>query len=126
MRTPFELEALRILRRRGQCPTMTVFVTDCWAWADKLEDLGCLAIRVRNPQDAEHDWSPLSGLSVILLQRRGNYAALGQAILAAGPADLETYQLPKGSRTVCGTWLTPYERSQRDILLAKHLLSEST
>lgn len=123
MRAPSELALLRELRRRGQCPTMTVFVTENWKWADKLEDLGCLAIRVRNCDDWEHDWSPLCGLSVILLQRFGDYAALGQAILAANPADFETYQLPKGSRVICGTWLTIRDRCRRDELIAKHLLA---
>lgn len=121
--TPRELELLAALRRRSQCPTMTVFVTENWRWADKLEDLGCLAIRVRNCDDWDHDWSPLAGLSVILLQRFGDYAALGQAILAANPADFETYQLPKGSQVVCGTWLTIRDRCRRDELIAKHLLA---
>jgi hypothetical protein len=123
MRTPSELAILRALRSRGQCPTMTVFVTECWKWADKLEDLGCLAIRVRNCDDWDHDWSPICGLSVILLQRFGDYAALGQAILAANPADFETYRLPVGSQAVCGTWLSFHDRTRRDYLIAKHLLA---
>lgn len=119
--TPRELSLLAALRRRGQCPTMTVFVTECWRWAEALEDLGCLAIRVRNCDDWEHDWAPLAGLSVILLQRAGDYAALGQAILAAKPADLETFTLRRGSRVVCGGWLSFDGRYDRDSLLQQHL-----
>jgi hypothetical protein len=123
MRTPSELALLAVLRRRGECPTMTVFVTENWKWADKLEDLGCLAIRVRNADDWEHDWSPLCGLPVILLQRYGDYAALGQAILAANPADFETWRMPKGGQLVCGTPLPVRDRCRRDELIAKHLLA---
>jgi hypothetical protein len=102
---------------------MTVFVTECWAWADKLEDLGCLAIRVRNCDDWQHDWSPLAGLSVILLQRAGDYASIGQQILAANPADFETFTLRHGARHVCGKRLPYREMCRRDELLAQHLVS---
>jgi hypothetical protein len=120
---PFELDILRALRRRGQCPTMTVFVTECWRWADQLQDLGCLVIRVRNCDDWQHDWSPLTGLSVILLQRAGDYAALGQQILAANPADLETFTLRNGATHVCGTKLPWRQQFRRDELLAQHLVA---
>lgn len=122
MRTPSELALLAVLRKRGQCPTMTVFVTDNWKWADKLEELGCLAIRVRDGADAEHDWSPLAGLSVMLLQQKArDYAALGQAILAANPSDFETFEVPRVSRVVCGGWLNWEGQAERNYLLIKHL-----
>lgn len=125
MQTPFELQALATLRRRGQCPSRVVFVTDNWAWASKLEDLGCLAIRVRSPSDADHDWSPFNGLTVVLLERSGNYAALGQAILAAGPLTLETFTLNRGTVHVCGEQLQIHARMRRDYLLVKHLIAEA-
>jgi hypothetical protein len=102
---------------------MTVFVTDFWPWAVKLEDLGCLAIRVTGPGDCEHDWSALCGLSVILLQRHGDYAALGQAILAANPADFETFTLRHGATLVCGGYLPIDKRCRRDELIVKHLVA---
>lgn len=119
---PRELSLLAELRRRGQCPTMTVFVTDNWQWADKLEDLGCLAIRVR-VADFNHDWSPLCGLEVILLVRFGDIAPLGQAILAANPAKFETFTLREGAQLVCGSRLPHRARWRRDELLVKHLVS---
>lgn len=68
--TPRELVALTNLRRRGQAPDLAVFVTDDWSWAARLgDDLGILAIRVRNADDHAHDWSALAGLWVVLSVR---------------------------------------------------------
>ncbi len=64
--TPLELQFLKDLRRRGQVPDMAVFVTDDWAFADSMDDIGTLMIRVQNSGDQEHDWSPLAWLFVIL------------------------------------------------------------
>lgn len=93
MRTPFELLALAKLRSRLQAPAMTVFVTDEWSFAAKLEDLGCLAIRVRLQDDHACDWSSIAGLHVILAQWRTPLAKdsrLADALLAAKPSLFET------------------------------------
>lgn len=93
MPTPFELQALAHLRTRLHAPTFTVFVTDDWRFAAKLEELGCLAIRVHPTQDHDCDWTPVCGLHVILAQWRTPLAKetrLGSALLAARPALFET------------------------------------
>jgi len=93
MPAPSELQALAILRSRQLAPAMTVFVTDDWRFAGKLDDLGCLAIRVRPTEDHAWDWSPVAGLHVILAQWRTSLAQdarLAQALLTANPAVLET------------------------------------
>jgi hypothetical protein len=93
MPAPFELQALAKLRSRLQSPTMAVFVTDDWGFAAKLEDLGCLAIRVKPAEDHACDWSPLAGLQVILAQWRTPLeieSRLGSALLAANPSLFET------------------------------------
>jgi len=93
MPVPFELQALAKLRSRLQSPTMAVFVTDDWPFASKLEDLGCLAIRVRPTEDHACDWAPVAGLHVILAQWRTPLASesrLASALLAAKPSMLET------------------------------------
>lgn len=91
MKTPYDLERLHALRRRGQCPQMPVFVTDSWKWAQRIPDCGALCIRVQSPSDHRHDWSALVGLHCILVEWRGNYAELGQALLSASPSILETF-----------------------------------
>ena len=92
--TPFELRALANLRRRGQAPDLAVFVMDDWQLATQLTDeVGVLAIRVRNARDFEHDWSPLAGLWTYLWLRRAASADLADfsaAILRANPARLTT------------------------------------
>lgn len=93
MQTPFELQALAKLRSRLRSPTMAVFVTDEWSFAAKLEDLGCLTIRVRPSEDHACDWSPVAGLHVILAQWRTSLeteSRLASALLAANPSMLET------------------------------------
>lgn len=75
-------------------PAMAIFVTDDWRWAPRIEDLGCLVIRVIAGRDWECDWSPVTSLWVILAQwrtplRRDN--RLAQALLAARPRLLETF-----------------------------------
>lgn len=93
MQTPFELQALAKLRSRLQSPAMSVFVTDDWSFAAKLEDLGCLAIRVKPAEHHECDWSSVAGLHVILAQWRTSLAdesRLASALLAAKPSTLET------------------------------------
>lgn len=92
--TPFELRALANLRRRGQAPELAVFVTDDWTKAAQLtEDVGVLAIRVRNARDFEHDWTPLAGLWTYLWLRRATSAELADfsaAMLRANPVRLTT------------------------------------
>lgn len=92
MPTPFELQALAHLRARLNSPDFPVFVTDDWLFAAKLDDLGCLAIRVKLAEDHACDWSPLAGLRVVLAQWRTPLATesrLASALLAANPALLE-------------------------------------
>jgi hypothetical protein len=90
--TPFELRALANMRRRGQAPTLAVFVMDDWAWASRLtDDIGALTIRVRNARDFEHDWAPLAGLWVYLILRNPaptDVADFSAAILRANPVKL--------------------------------------
>ena len=127
MPAPYDLAVLHALRKRGQCPHLPVFVTDSWDWQRRLQDFGCLAIRVQNPSDSEHDWRAVGGLHCMLLERMGNYAALGQALLAAAPAVLETFD-PKRcgtillpSRTVLGAIPSHADRCRRDHLLGRLL-----
>lgn len=96
MATPNDLQTLHGLRRRGQCPQLPVFVTDCWDWQQTLLDLGALCIRVRNHQDVNHDWSALRGLHCLLLcndhsSRCQRYEAICWKLLEAGPAQLEAF-----------------------------------
>jgi hypothetical protein len=90
--TPYELRALATMRRRGQAPTLAVFVMDDWAWASRLtDDIGALTIRVRNARDYEHDWSPVAGLWVYLILRNpapADVADFSAAILRANPVKL--------------------------------------
>lgn len=90
--TPFELRALAAMRRRGQAPTLAVFVMDDWAWATRLtDDIGALTIRVRNARDHQHDWSALAGLWVYLMLRNpapADVADFSAEILRANPAKL--------------------------------------
>lgn len=92
--TPYELTALANLRRRGQSPQLAIFVMDDWAKAAQLTDeIGVLAIRVRNARDFEHDWAPMAGLWVYLWLRRAtgpDLADFSAAILRANPARLTT------------------------------------
>lgn len=93
MPTPSELQALAVLRARQLSPSMAVFVTDDWRFAEKLADLGCLAVRVRPSEDHACDWSPVAGLHVVLAQWRtpmAQEARLAQALLVAKPAVMET------------------------------------
>jgi hypothetical protein len=92
MQTPFELQALAQLRSRLHAPSMAVFVTDDWSFAAKLDDLGCLAIRVAPSEHHACDWSPIAGLHVILAQWRvplAHESRLASALLAANPSMLE-------------------------------------
>lgn len=92
--TPYELTALANMRRRGQSPALAVFITDNWPKAAQLtEDVGVLAIRVRNARDFEHDWSPLAGLWAYLWLRRATgpeLADFSARILRVNPARLTT------------------------------------
>jgi hypothetical protein len=92
--TPFELRALATMRRRGQAPELAVFVMDDWVKAAQLTDeVGVLAIRVRNARDFEHDWTSAAGLWVYLWLRRTTAAELADfsaAILRANPVRLTT------------------------------------
>lgn len=78
--TPLELQFLRDLRRRGQSPGMAVFVTDDWGFANSMEDIGTLMIRVRSITDLDHDWSALAGLWVILWFSRATQQQLTGAV----------------------------------------------
>lgn len=123
---PHDLAELHRLRRRGQCPKLPVFVTTRWDWQQKLLDLGSLCIRVRNPADCEHDWSALRGLHCILVQDRGDFAALGQALLGARPYQLETFHVgvrncQRLSVLVCGQAEPIDKLQQRDALLERLL-----
>jgi hypothetical protein len=90
--TPYELRALANFRRRGQAPTLAVFVMDDWAWAARLtDDIGVLTIRVRNARDHDHDWSAVAGLWVYLILRNpapADVADFSAAILRANPVKL--------------------------------------
>lgn len=92
--TPYELRVLAGLRRRGQAPELAVFVMDDWAKATQLtDDVGVLAIRVRNARDFEHDWAPVAGLWVYLWLRRATgpeLADFSATILRANPAKFTT------------------------------------
>lgn len=137
MPAPYDLLTLHRLRSRGQAPKLPVFVTDSWDWQQRLLDLGALCIRVRTPQDCEHDWSALRGLHCILLHRyltwavqykTGGYGQLGQALLAAGPAQLETFHAEEifhtglFSRLVVGTQEPLKKLERRDELLWRLLV----
>lgn len=130
MPAPFELQALAHLRSRLHAPTFTVFVTDDWGFATKLEDLGCLAIRVHASQDHDCDWSPIAGLHVILAQWRTALAKemrLASALLAARPALFETLRRSCWGDVVYdadGAWKENLQgRRQRGELLLKLSLS---
>lgn len=90
--TPYELRALQALRRRGQAPTLAVFVMDDWAWAARLtDDIGALTIRVRNAKDHDHDWSAVAGLWVYLILRNpapADLADFSAKLLRANPVKL--------------------------------------
>jgi hypothetical protein len=92
--TPFELRALANMRRRGQAPTLAVFVMDDWTKAMQLtDDVGVLVIRVRNARDFEHDWTPLAGLWAYLWLRRTTAADLADfsaVLMRANPVRLTT------------------------------------
>lgn len=127
MPTPFDLRQLHDLRRRGQCPKLTVFVSDCWDWQQKLAELGALCIRVQGPQDCEHDWSAVRGLDCVLLYRRGDFTGLGLALLAASPSRFETFHVDQPqpgalySRLVLGQPMAYPDAFRRDTLLNRLL-----
>lgn len=131
---PYELTTLHNLRRRGQCPKLPVFVTDVWDWRERLQDIGCLAIRVRNPADHEHDWSALRGMHCILLcnghsMRCQHYEPLAWKLLEAKPSQLEAFygDVQYGRSEPCYTSLIVGEQEpidkiiQRDALLCRLL-----
>jgi hypothetical protein len=93
--TPYELRALGELRRRGQAPQLAVFIVDDWQWGDVLtEQIGVLAIKVRNARDFEHNWGPLAGLWAYLVLRNpqpGELADFATAILQANPVKLTVW-----------------------------------
>lgn len=62
MQTPYNLQRLRELRRRGQSPELPVLVTDQHEW---MAQFGALGIRVRQSDSAEN-WDAIAGLEVIL------------------------------------------------------------
>lgn len=103
--TPFELRALANMRRRGQAPTLAVFVMDDWAWASRLTDeIGVLTVRVRNARDHDHDWMPLAGLWVYLILRNSapaDVADFSAAILRANPVKLT---VSTGSAPAVDVW----------------------
>jgi hypothetical protein len=103
--TPYELRALANMRRRGQAPTLAVFVMDDWAWATRLtDDIGALTIRVRNARDYEHDWAPLAGLWVYLILRNPqatDVADFSAAILRANPVKLT---VSTGTKPAVDVW----------------------
>lgn len=126
MPTPSELQALAHLRSRLHSPDFPVFVTDDWQFAAKLEDLGCLAIRVRPAEDHACDWSPIAGLRVVLAQWRTPLAKesrLASALLAAKPALFETLRRSCWADVVHdadGEWSANlHARSRRAELLLK-------
>lgn len=126
MEMPYDLAELHRLRRKGQCPKLPIFVTTRWDWQQKLIELGALCIRVRNISDSEQDWSALRGLHCILLCDRGDYAALGQALLAASPYQLETFHYGlrnthRLSVLVCGQQEPIEKIQQRDAMLERLL-----
>lgn len=103
--TPFELRALANMRRRGQAPTLAVFVMDDWAWATRLTDeLGALTIRVRNARDHDHDWSAVAGLWVYLILRNpapADLADFSAKILRSNPVKLT---VSTGSAPAVDVW----------------------
>jgi hypothetical protein len=103
--TPYELLALANLRRRGQAPTLAVFVMDDWAWAARLTDeVGVLTIRVRNAKDHDHDWSPVAGLWVYMILRNpapADLADFSAKILRANPVKLT---VSAGSAPAVDVW----------------------
>lgn len=126
MTTPSELLALAQLRSRLQSPSMAVFVTDDWSFAAKLEELGCLAIRVRPTEHHDCDWSALAGLHVILAQwgvTLGEESRLASAILGANPKIFETLRRCCWGDIVCdadGTWTKNTKaRARRGELLVR-------
>jgi hypothetical protein len=94
--TPRELTTLAELRGRRQAPELAVFVLDDWRWAERIgDDLGALAIKVRNGRDVDHDWSPLAGLWVILSLRNADdadWSTFGSRLLAANPWRLSLFR----------------------------------
>lgn len=102
--TPYELRALSAMRRRGQAPQLAVFVMDDWTWATQItENVGALAIRVRNARDFEHDWTPLAGLWAYVILRNPSAADLADfsmAIMRANPVKLTVWDLTRGSHSV--------------------------
>jgi hypothetical protein len=93
--TPYELRALGELRKRGKAPQLAVFIVDDWAWGDMItNEIGVLAIKVRNARDYQHDWAPLAGLWAYLKLRRcsaSDLADFSAALLAANPAKLTVW-----------------------------------
>jgi hypothetical protein len=137
MPTPYDLRVLHTLRSRGQLPQLSIFVTDKYQWQQMLLDFGALCIRVQGVADTEHDWSAIRGLNCMLVCRglgfhdawhRGGYAKLGHALLAAEPAQLETFHPeedwqpgPCMSRVVVGTQLPLMKLQERDAMLYRLL-----
>ncbi len=124
MPTPSDLRVLAALRHRGQCPTLSVMVTDEWRWQSVLESLGMMVIRVQ-AGDSGADWSPLAGLGVILCQWRTSGPELAQAILAANPLRFELLDVRPPKLRSAVVWdgskspLTCRDRMRRDFLMAK-------
>lgn len=93
---PYDLQTLHTLRKRGQCPTLPVFVTDRWDWHRKLTDFGGLCVRLRNSADHNHDWSALRGLHCMLLcnghsMQCQHYEALSWKLLEGKPNQFEVF-----------------------------------
>jgi len=126
MTTPSELLALAKLRARLHSPSMAIFATDDWKFAAKLDDLGCLAIRVNPAEDHGCDWSAVAGLHIILAQWRTPLASdsrLASAILCANPKLFETLRRSCWSDVVYdaeGTWTKNLKaRDRRSELLVR-------
>ena len=128
---PYDLQTLHNLRKRGQCPTLPVFVTERRDWQRRLTDLGSLCIRVETPDDTEHDWRALSGLHCILLTfgdiltMGSRYEELQWKILKANPSQFEVFfqdlvygrEAPSFSTVVVGIQEPILKIFQRDKLL---------
>jgi hypothetical protein len=126
---PYDLQTLHNLRKRGQCPTLPVFVTDRWDWQKKLADLGSLCIRL-HVDDCKQDWTAIRGLHCILLcfggsSRAQRYERLSWALLEGRPSQFEAFyeDVQYGRTGPCYTSLIlgvqePIEKiMQRDCLL---------
>lgn len=101
MQAPYELRQLSSYRVRGQAPQLPVFVTTFgYTFVSNLRGAGAFVIPVRDIASAPaQNWSPLSGLDVILALYQPELE-LALAIKAARPRRLRgvDWSAPLGER----------------------------